>query len=163
MLKSFMDNAQTGLAGEFHTLAQLTQRGYVATLTLGNTKGVDILVTNQSINKLFKVEVKTTQLKPKKQRLFGRDELMYMWPMAAKHEDIADPNLFYCFVALRGPDERPEFFIASSCSVAKYVKWQHQHWLNSRTQKVKSTNMRTYRIKVSDPDGLRDNWGVFDS
>ena len=40
-----MDNSQTGLAGEFYTLAQLTQRGYIATLTLGNTKGVDILVT----------------------------------------------------------------------------------------------------------------------
>ena len=38
----------------------MSARGFIATLTLGNTKGVDILVTNQEINRLFKVEVKTT-------------------------------------------------------------------------------------------------------
>ena len=53
-----LDKSQIGLAGEYYVLAQLTARGFIATLTLGNTKGIDILVTNQEINKLFKVEVK---------------------------------------------------------------------------------------------------------
>ncbi len=66
-----MDKSQIGLAGEFYTLAQLTQRGYVATLTLGNTKGIDILVTNHEVNKLYKVEVKTTNNKLRRERLYG--------------------------------------------------------------------------------------------
>ena len=34
---------QVSLAGEFAVLSQLALRGYDANLTLGNTKGVDIL------------------------------------------------------------------------------------------------------------------------
>ena len=52
-----MDNTQIGLTGEFYVLAQLMQHGLVATLTLGNTKGVDILVSDSELNRLYKVEV----------------------------------------------------------------------------------------------------------
>ena len=41
-----LEKTQIGLAGEYYVLAQLSARGFIATLTLGNTKGVDILVTN---------------------------------------------------------------------------------------------------------------------
>ena len=50
-----MDITQKGLAGEFYALAQLTARGYNASLTLGNTKGVDILVMNKN-NVGYKVD-----------------------------------------------------------------------------------------------------------
>ena len=42
-----MNISQKGLAGEYYVLAQLTARGINASLTLGNTKGVDILVYNE--------------------------------------------------------------------------------------------------------------------
>ena len=58
-----MDNTQTGLA-RIYVLAQLVQRGLVATFTLANTKGVDILVSNSELNRLFKIEVKTTDRNP---------------------------------------------------------------------------------------------------
>ena len=63
-----MDISQKGLAGEFYALAQLTARGFNASLTLGNTKGVDILVINKK-NKGYKVEVKTTTIKPTKSKI----------------------------------------------------------------------------------------------
>jgi len=53
-------SAQTGLAGEYHVLAQLAERGYVGALTLGHTKGVDILVTNPRSGDMRHVEVKTS-------------------------------------------------------------------------------------------------------
>lgn len=64
MLINKIDHTQIGLAGEYYVLAQLTQRGLIATLTLSTTKGVDILVTNQELDRLYKVEVKTTQRSP---------------------------------------------------------------------------------------------------
>ena len=91
-----MDKLQTGLAGEFFTLAQLTPKGLVATLTLGNTKGVDILVTNQDLNKLLKVEAKTSVTRPGRAKLFG-DGYFFSWTMSKKHEDITDDNLVSCF------------------------------------------------------------------
>ena len=50
-----MNINQKGLAGEFYALAQLTARGYNASLTLGNTKGVDILVMNEKNNIGYKI------------------------------------------------------------------------------------------------------------
>ena len=46
-MSSKLNKNQVGLAGEYYVLAQLSARGLIGTLTLGNTKGVDILVTNQ--------------------------------------------------------------------------------------------------------------------
>jgi len=56
-------------------------------MALGQTKGVDVLVTNPGVNKLYKVEVKTTQLKLKKEKLFG-DGYHFSWAMSAKHENM---------------------------------------------------------------------------
>ena len=67
-----MNISQKGLVGEFYVLAQLNARGYNASLTLGNTKSVDILVMNNKTNKGFKVEVKTTTNKPMKEKLFAK-------------------------------------------------------------------------------------------
>ena len=52
-----MNISQKGLAGEYYVLAQLTARGINASLTLGNTKGVDILAYNEESQRGFKIEV----------------------------------------------------------------------------------------------------------
>jgi hypothetical protein len=158
--KMDIDKTQTGLAGEYYVLAQLTARGYIATLTLGNTKGVDIIVTNQGINKFFKVEVKTTINKPKNAKHFT-DKKAYHWTMGKKHETIIDENLIYCFVMIEDVNKLPLFFLVPSKEVAVYVKWQHNHWLSTINKQFNETNMRQFRIVVDDPENYRDNWKIF--
>ena len=46
------------IAGEFAVLSQLSLRGFDANMTLGHTKGVDILVSDPEKNKMFKVASK---------------------------------------------------------------------------------------------------------
>ena len=58
------DKSLVGLAGEYHVLAQLAERGLVGALTLSHTKGVDILVANPANGSVHKIEVKTTRAKP---------------------------------------------------------------------------------------------------
>jgi hypothetical protein len=154
------DSVNIGLAGEYYVLAQLAERGLVGSLTLSNTKGVDILVTNQRLNTLFKVEVKTTRKPPYRERLFG-PEPFYGWPMSQKHESVRDPRLYYCFVLLRGADQLPRFFIVESDYVANYVRRQHQQWITARKGQVKDTPIRRFRIPVSDPDKFESRWSVF--
>ena len=59
------------LTGEYLVLARLTLCGYIATLTLGNTKSVDILLSNEKTKRVFRLEVKTTSNGPTKSRYFG--------------------------------------------------------------------------------------------
>jgi len=155
------DNVQIALAGEYHVLAQLAQRGLIGSLTLSNTKGVDILVFDPQKERFFRVEVKTTHLSPVYERLFGA-ERFYIWQMKEKHETCGHPNLIFCFVHLRPPAERPDFFLVPSAVVAEYVRWQHQRWLDTRNTPVASTSMRKFRIEESDPRGYKENWTIFE-
>jgi hypothetical protein len=154
------DKAPTGLAGEFYVLAQLAHRGLVGTMTLSNTKGVDILVCNQGLDTLYKVEVKTTDRKPTSESLFG-EKPFFGWVMSSKHERLSEPSLFYCFVALQGVGQLPRFFIVPSAYVAKYVREQHAVWLVSRKPAVPETTMRRFRIPVDDPEHFEGAWDVF--
>lgn len=153
-----LDNSKVGITGEFYVLAQLTQRGFVATLTFGNTKGIDILIANEKINKIYKVEVKTSYGKLGRDLLFSPDPV-YSWVMQAKHETIFDHNLIYCFVHINSDDTLPNFFLVSSKEVAQYVKWQHKFWMKNRNGK--DSRMRKFRIEQSDPKKYRNNWKIF--
>lgn len=154
-----IDKNSLSLAGEFYVLAQLSQRELIATLTLGHTKSIDILVSNQKTKKVFKVEVKTTRAVANKENLFGNTPF-YFWVMGEKHETIIEKNLLYVFVLLQEENVLPKFFIVPSKDVAKYVKWQHEKWKNSRTKDVNSTKMRKFRIMIDDKK-YENNWGVF--
>jgi hypothetical protein len=152
------DSTNIGIAGEFYVLAQLAQRGFVASFTLANRKGIDILVTNAPFNHFVKLEVKTTNKPPRKEQPFYPD-LVYGWPMSEKHEKISDPQTFYCFVVLQEPSTLPLFFVVPSSYVAEYVCEQHRYWVRTRRESPDPSNkMRRFRIHPSDPLGFKDNW-----
>jgi hypothetical protein len=140
-----LDHNAVSLAGEFAVLSQLVLRGFDANMTLGHTKGVDILVSDPKNNRMFKIEVKTGYGgKPSSSRLFGNT---ISWMMSEKHESIVDDNLFYCFVHIEKTTNVYRFFIVPSRLVARYVKNQHQYWLRT-VPGVENTIIRQFRIGV---------------
>jgi len=155
------------LVGEFLVLANLSAKGHIATLTLGHTKSIDILLTNPTTGKLFKVEVKTTTNGISRSRQFGSN---IEWRMDEKHEKIIDKDLFYCFVQVEdGKIDNPRFFIVPSSKVANFIIEDEKYWRSiPRKKEVKYTPMRLFRIGVDEASrGLRagdyDNrWDYFD-
>jgi hypothetical protein len=129
----------------------------VASFTLGNTKGIDIIVINPAVDHFIKLEVKTTVKPPRKERPFSLDRV-YAWPMSEKHETISDQRTFYCFVVLQGPSTLPLFFVVPSSYVAEYVREQHRCWVRTRTKPPDPSNkIRRFRIHPNDPFGFKDN------
>jgi len=146
------DKNSVSLAGEFAALSQLALRNCHASMTLGRTKGVDILISDPA-KRMFRLEVKTTCQNSKKvatkANVFGR--FLDSWMMSEKYERIVDPALFYCFVHIVDLEKEKifRFFILPSNVVAKYVKEEHQYWLKAKKEegkKVKNTKMRLLRI-----------------
>ncbi len=137
------------MAGEFAVLSQLALRGFDANLTLGHTKGVDILSSDPKTGRMFRVEVKTSFAgKPSRSNLFGHT---LSWMMTEKHENISDPNLFYCFVNIEKQTNVFRFFIVPSMLVAQYVDKQHQFWLKNRpglSEEEIAIPMRQFRIGI---------------
>lgn len=161
-----MEISNKGLTGEFYVLAQLNARGYDASLTLGNTKGVDIIVMNNNNNKGYKVEVKTTTNKASKEKLFAEwhnNNPCYHWILSKKNESYISDNLIYCFVHISDLNKMPKFYLVHSKEVADYVKSQHEFYLSTRTKKIKDSSMRKFRIEIEDPNNYENNWSLLDS
>jgi hypothetical protein len=108
-----------GVAGEYFVAAELSQRGFIASITLRNTKGIDILVSNVDATRQVGIQVKTNR----KNRP--------SWILNSKADDYFAENLFYAFVNLRGIVERPDYYIVPSRIVADHVREGHKNWLNS--------------------------------
>jgi hypothetical protein len=133
-----LNNILAGVSGEYFVAAELSRRGYIASITLRNTKGVDILCSNSEATKAVGIQVKTNS---------GSNR---GWMLNRKAEDFYAENLFYVFVNLNHNQEHPDFFVVPSKVVAKYVKESHSVWLKTpgrKGQKHKDTPLR----KFNDP------------
>jgi hypothetical protein len=158
--KTKPDSALTGLAGEYHVLAQLAELGVQGALTLGANKAVDILAHQPSTGRLFRLEVKTTSSPPKAEKVFGTGKC-HVWMMSQKHEGLVSPDLVYCFVCLIGVGSAPKVFVVPSAVVAAYVREQHAKYNAARGFVGVDTNsMRMFRVHETDPDGYSGNWGL---
>jgi hypothetical protein len=162
----------TSLAGEFAVLSQLALRNYDANMTLGRTKSVDILVSNPTDGRMYQLEVKTNFKNSRdplsKSQVHGN--FLSGWIMHKKHESIATPSLFYCFVNILKDTNSFKFYIVPSKVVAQYVKEQHVLWLQMKKAEgkaVKDSDMRIFRIgnkaekyRISTPtaEQYENNW-----
>ena len=142
------------IAGEFAVLSQLALRGYDANMTLGHTKSVDILVSNPKTGKLSQLEVKTNYIDDKKKPSVSKIHGKFVsdWIMSKKHEDIKISTLFYCFVNISKSTHLFKFYIVPSKVVAKYVREEHQLWIDAKKKEGKNvkydTDMRLLRIGI---------------
>jgi len=54
------DKILRGVAGEYLVAGELSKRNFIASITLRNTKGMDILASNSDASKSVGIQVKTT-------------------------------------------------------------------------------------------------------
>lgn len=128
-----------GVSGEYFVAAELSRRGYICSVTLKNTKGIDILVCNEEASKNFGIQVKTNQI--------NKSE----WVLNEKCEKLNDENIFYVFVNLRSTDFLPEYYIVPSKVVARYTSMNHKKWLSEKGKNGQQRNDSTMR-KFKDID-----------
>lgn len=106
-----------GVAGEYFVAAELSRRGHIASISLRNTRGIDILVTNGDGSRSVTIQCKTNQS--------GRS----VWILNEKCETFIAPSHFYVLIALGKVNERSRYFVVPSCDVAEYVSRTHREWL----------------------------------
>jgi hypothetical protein len=134
-----------GVAGEYFVAAELSRLGYIASITLRNTRGIDILASNADASKQVGIQVKTNKSnKPE-------------WILNEKAEEYFADNLFYVFVCLKSEnDAHPDFYVVPSSIVAEYTKRTHHEWLVTPGKKGQQHNKTPVR-KFQDSDGKYKN------
>ena len=121
-------------------------------MTLGRTKGVDILVSNPANGEMYQLEVKTNFKNNPKKGIWKSEawgNFLSGWIMNKKHENRISRTLFYCFVNISKDTNLFKFYVVPSNVVAKYVREQHAHWLKLNRDEGKVVNdsdMRVFRI-----------------
>lgn len=138
----------SGVAGEYFVAAELSRRGYVASITLRNTRGIDILASNEDATRTVGIQVKTNQGAASE------------WVLTSKiEEETTAEKLYMVFVSLNGLGI-PRYHVVPRGVVAEYAAVNHQKWLDTPGRggrPHKDTTMRKFR----DPEGqYLDRWDI---
>lgn len=137
----------TGIAGEYFVAAELSRRGYIASITLRNTRGIDIQASNADASKSTGIQVKTK---------FGDKP---RWLLTRKAEQGSAKRLCYVFVKLPASGI-PEYYIVPRRVVSKYVIKKYKEWMAKpgRDGKQRRDNaMRSFRDLNNK---YRDRWDL---
>lgn len=135
-------------AVEYYVAAELSVRGYVASITLRNSRGIDILASNADATRTVSIQVKTSK--------GGQPR----WILGKKSESFASRDHFYTFVILHLIGIRPEFYIVPSEVVASTVSTDHATWLKGTKKDGsarKDSNMRIFRDDVGQ---FKEAWNL---
>jgi len=150
MAEKKKSNILTGVAGEYYVAAELSKRGHIASITLRNTRGVDILASNENATKQVAIQVKTSSVANKD------------WMLNEKAENYYGDGVFYVFVDLKGEFERPDFFIVPSKVVAKYIKKSHTDWLTTPGRGGRKRNDSSMRRFRDPSEKYLEQWKLLD-
>src|SRR5262245_36496689 len=97
----------TGMLGTYLAAAELTQQGMIVSITSRNTRGADLMVTDQDYEKTWSIQVKTNR------------KAATFWLLNKEYKELKSPTHVYVFINLRGK-ERPDYYIVPSRVVARY-------------------------------------------
>lgn len=137
-----------GVSGEYFVAAELSRLGFIASITLKNTKGVDVLATNEDASKSVAIQVKTNQGSRK------------AWVLHKKAEEYFGDNLFYIFVNLKDKISHPDFYIVPSKVVADHIREGHAKWLKTPGKKGQPHNDSTMRMFSDEHDKYLGKWDI---
>jgi len=128
-------NQLTGATGVYLVAAELSKRGFVASVTSRSAQGADILVTDQQCQRTYSVQVKTNRA------------TFSFWLVGKQAKDFVSPSHFYVLVNLR--NGRTEYFIVPSQVVSEKTY-------------VESTPKGTWHsFAIEDAKGFQDRWDLF--
>ena len=98
----------SGMRGVYLAAAELARRGYVVSPTSRSAAGADLLITDDSCQRAYSVQVKT---------ITGG---FNYWLLNSKAGKVASRSHLYLFVDIRDAKGTVEYFIVPSKAVAKH-------------------------------------------
>jgi hypothetical protein len=136
-----LESTLVGVAGEYLVAGELTLRGFIASITLRNSRGIDIIASNADGSSSVSIQVKTNSDGKKS------------WILNKKAETFYSANHYYVFVALQELGQRPSFHIVPSKVVAEYTYFSHSEWLKGKKRDGSSRKDSSIR-KFNDHENI---------
>lgn len=112
-----LERTLVGVAGEYFVAAELSLRGFIASVTLRNTRGVDIIASRSDASSSVSLQIKSNS------------DGSAAWMLSKKSEGFWSKQHFYVFVALKNVGARPDYFVVPSETVSEAITKSHSSWL----------------------------------
>jgi hypothetical protein len=137
-----------GTAGEYLVAAQLSLKGWLATVTLKNAPGTDVLAQHGS-GALAAIQTKT--------KTASKD-----FRLGEKDERPARPREWFILVDLKGEGAREtDFYVVPRRVIAAVVYASHRHWLSRPGRGGRPRRDSPMRaVRPADVAGYRDRWDL---
>lgn len=128
----------TGMRGVYLVAAELSSLGFIASPTSRSAIGADILVTDQSCQKTFSIQVKTNA------RTFS------FWLLNKNAREHVSESHIYAFVNIRKKKDKEtiDIYIVPSNIVAEKMKFDE------------SKRAKWYSISLKDIEQYKDQWSL---
>lgn len=109
----------TGVAGEYFVAAELSRRGWIATVTLKNTPNIDVVATTLDGDRFVNIQVKTRSISNRQGWILNK----------GIEQEVPQKNFFIAFVDLIGIDQRPDYYLIPKNLFARWIYKHHREWL----------------------------------
>ena len=146
-LKS-LETTLVGVTGEYYVAAELSIRGYLASVTLRNSRGIDIIASNSDASRSVSIQVKTNK--------GGQPR----WILNKKAETYFAKGHFYVFVVLHVVGQHPDFYVVPRETVSEYVSTTHREWLAGAGRQGKLRQDSSVRVFRDDEGQYKDAWDL---
>jgi len=141
----------TGAAGEYYVAAELSLRCWLASVTIKNAPGTDVLARHPDSGRVLTIQTKTSSAGNK-------------FTLGEKDERPAQGhNEWYILVGLAAAGERPSFFLVPRNVVAAFLYAAHRNWLATKSATGaphKDSSRREIRGRTI--EGYRERWDLLD-
>ncbi len=131
-----LEKTLVGVAGEYLVAGELSLRGFIASITLRNSRGIDIIASSSDASRKVSIQVKSSNTdKPS-------------WRMNKKSETYHSPGHFYVLVVLKPAGVRADFYVVPSGVIAAVITTDHQDWLMGKKKDGsdrKDSGMRVFK------------------
>ena len=146
------NTSRAGAAGAYYTAAQLSQRGWDASLTVGNTPRTDIVAQHANHQRLIAVQCKA--------RIGPHDFIL-----SKGCESTSPPGRdeWFVLINLLDPGERPAFYVMPRNVLAAYLYVSHRAWLRGTNRDGtarRDNNARNVQCSVAAP--YRERWDLLE-
>lgn len=141
----------TGAAGEYFVAAELSRRGWLATVTIKNSPDTDVLAQRPETEALVAIQTKTAS--PGNHfRLHKKNEM----PSKCNGQ-------WFVLVALGAELERPKYYVIPRDHLAAMVYLEHQDWLTKTGPGGKPHQENDQRVLTeADVAGYLERWELLD-
>jgi hypothetical protein len=147
-----LSTARTGSAGAFYVSAQLAQRGWDTSLTIGNTPRTDVLAQHATHQRLVAVQCKTST---------GSQD--FVLSVGCESPSPPGRDEWFVLTTLGEPEVRPEFYVVPRNVISAYLHVGHRAWLRGTAKDGsprRDNSMRNVELKMI--QGYRERWDLMD-